>query len=558
LATLRLLMTKRTRLPPLETKAIAPAPNVIPRWCFVSLGIVIIFFSLIRVRLLKLPLERDEGEYAYAGQLILQGIPPYRLAYNMKLPGTYAAYSVMMAVFGQSPTGIHLGLLLINAATVTLMFFLTNRLFGPLAGLAAGSSYALLSTSESVLGFAGHATHFVVLAALGGILLLLKALDGQRIVLYFASGLMLGLAFACKQPGIFFVLFGGYLLLMNQWRGAKDWLALVLRLAVFGAGAALPFALTCVILFFAGVLGKMWFWTFSYGAQYASALNLSQGWQQLSAAAPSVAEPALFVWILAGFGLVALAWDSRSWRHASFAIGFLLFSSAAVCPGLYFRQHYFIVVLPAVSLLVGIAVGAAERELAKYLRSPVWAAAIPLLVFLVAMVPSVAAQGEVFFKLDPVAVCRHTYGNNPFPEAQTISEYIDRQSAEGARIAVIGSEPEIYFYSRRHSATGYIYTYPLVEPQKYAFDMQKDMAREIENSRPEYMIFVQVPASWLASPDSSRFIFDWFQEYVAGDYALVGIADETVPQTAYIWGDAAKSYHVQSDASLSIFKRRNN
>ena len=24
-----------------------------------------------------MPLERDEGEYAYAGQLILQGIPPY-------------------------------------------------------------------------------------------------------------------------------------------------------------------------------------------------------------------------------------------------------------------------------------------------------------------------------------------------------------------------------------------------------------------------------------------------------------------------------------------------
>jgi hypothetical protein len=553
-----LLMTKRTRRPTLETKAAVPAPNVIPRWCFVSLGIVIIFFSLIRVRLLKLPLERDEGEYAYAGQLMLQGIPPYRLAYNMKLPGTYAAYSLIMAVFGQSPAGIHLGLLLINAATVILLFFLTSRLFGPLAGLAAGSSYALLSTSESVLGFAGHATHFVVLAALGGILVLLKALEGQRIVLYFASGLLLGLGFVCKQPGIFFVLFGGYLLMVNEWRGPKNWLALARRIAVFGAGAAIPFALTCVILFFAGVLGKMWFWTFSYGAQYASALSLSQGWQQLSATAPSVVEPASFVWILAGLGLVALAWDSGIWRHAFFAIGFLLFSWAAVCPGLYFRQHYFIVVLPAVSLFVGIAVGASERELSRHLRSPAWAAAIPLLVFLAAIIVSVTAQSEVFFNLDPVAACRHIYGNNPFPEAQTISEYIDRQTEEGARIAVIGSEPEIYFYSRRHSATGYIYTYPLVEPQRYASDMQKDMAREIENSRPEYMVFVQVPASWLASPDSSRFIFDWFRKYVADHYELVGIADEITSKTAYVWGDAAKSYHVQSDASLSIFKRRNN
>jgi len=30
----------------------------------------------------------------------------------MKLPGTYAAYAVIMAVFGQSPSGIHLGLAL--------------------------------------------------------------------------------------------------------------------------------------------------------------------------------------------------------------------------------------------------------------------------------------------------------------------------------------------------------------------------------------------------------------------------------------------------------------
>ena len=33
----------------------------------------------IRIRLLGIPLERDEGEYAYAGQLILQGVPPYKL-----------------------------------------------------------------------------------------------------------------------------------------------------------------------------------------------------------------------------------------------------------------------------------------------------------------------------------------------------------------------------------------------------------------------------------------------------------------------------------------------
>ena len=57
----------------------------------------------IRIRLLGVPLERDEGEYTYAGQLLLQGIPPYQLAYNMKFPGVYAAYAFVIALFGQTP-----------------------------------------------------------------------------------------------------------------------------------------------------------------------------------------------------------------------------------------------------------------------------------------------------------------------------------------------------------------------------------------------------------------------------------------------------------------------
>ena len=56
---------------------------------------VLALVALVRLRVAAVPLERDEGEYAYAGQLILKGIPPYQLAYNMKFPGTYYAYSLV-------------------------------------------------------------------------------------------------------------------------------------------------------------------------------------------------------------------------------------------------------------------------------------------------------------------------------------------------------------------------------------------------------------------------------------------------------------------------------
>ncbi|TAL03206.1 MAG: hypothetical protein EPO07_06530, partial [Verrucomicrobia bacterium] len=138
-------------------------------WPRIALGLTLLLVLVVRVRLRDMPLERDEGEYAYAGQLILHGVPPYQEAFNMKLPGTYAAYALIMAVFGQSASGIHLGLALVNAASVFLIFLIGRELLDNVAGVAAAIAYALLSLSPSVLGLAAHATHFVVLPALAGL-----------------------------------------------------------------------------------------------------------------------------------------------------------------------------------------------------------------------------------------------------------------------------------------------------------------------------------------------------------------------------------------------------
>src|ERR1700704_7145656 len=98
--------------------------KVLPLTWWVLAVAVLGLIVTIRIRLLGIPLERDEGEYAYSGQLLLQGIPPYKLAYSMKFPGTSIAYAVLMSIFGDSITGIHLALVLINLLTAGLIFFL--------------------------------------------------------------------------------------------------------------------------------------------------------------------------------------------------------------------------------------------------------------------------------------------------------------------------------------------------------------------------------------------------------------------------------------------------
>jgi hypothetical protein len=529
-------------------------PGTAQYWCYGLLLLVILFFALIRFHLRECPLERDEGEYAYTGQLMLQGIPPYQLVYSMKLPGTFAVYSLIHAVFGQTPSAVHLGLLFINAATTFLVFLLARCLFGSLAGLVAGASYSLLSTSPSVVGFAAHATHFVVLPALAGILLLLTAIEARRIWLFFFSGVLLGLAFLMKQPGIMFAFFGGLYLVKSEFRDRRlDWRGLAPKAGAFILGSILPLALTCLVLLAAGSFQKFWFWTFLYSREYASIIGLGEGIHYFRLFAPEVVRPAFWIWAIAGVGLSAPLWNRKVEAQSSFVAGFLLFSFLAVCPGLYFRPHYFILMLPAIALLAGVAVSSARQSLLEG-RHRAWSF-LPVLLFLVAFANSIFLQREYFFEMDPLTACRSVYGTNPFPEAVKVGDYIKSHASPGARIAVLGSEPEIYFYADRHSATGYIYTYSLMEPHEYALDMQKEMIAEIEAAQPEFVVFVNVPASFGRLPTSETLIFSWADAFLRSNYELVGTAD-MLEQTEYVSGEAAKIYRPHSHSFIQVFKRK--
>jgi hypothetical protein len=504
-------------------------------WVVVLL--VMLTAGLLRWRLLDMPLERDEGEYAYAGQLMLQGIPPYRLACNMKLPGTYAAYALLMAVFGQSIAGIHWGLLMVNCAAILLVYLLGKRLFGTPCALSACAAYALLSIGSAVLGTEAHATHFVVLPALAGALLLARPADSWRPSTLWWSGLLFGLAFVMKQQGALFGAFGALYVTARCWPERRG---LAVKLAAFLGGAAAPFAATCLLLWWAGVFPKFWFWTFTYARQYAAESSLGEGISAFTDNFIPVLKQNAPLWLLAAAGLL-LVWRRRQNRGpAAFATAFLLFSFLAVCPGLIFREHYFVLLLPAVALLAGAAVNR---------RAMCW-------VFGAALVLSLGLQREFLFRLSPLEACRELYERNPFPEAIPVADYIRAHSEKDARIAVLGSEPEIYFYAHRHSATSYIYMYGLMEAQPYALAMQNEMIAEVEAAEPQYVVQVSGEASWLQDPQSPTRLFDWWYKYGARHYQLVGIADIISEQrTEYRWAAAAEAYEPQSSYYLAVYLR---
>jgi hypothetical protein len=178
-------------------------------------------------------------------------------------------------------------------------------------------------------------------------------------------------------------------------------------------------------------------------------------------------------------------------------------------------------------------------------------------VFAPAVILGIEHHSQYLFEEEPVALCKTIYGSNPFPESIEVARFIENNSTAADKVAVLGSEPQIYFYSGRRSATGYIYVYSLMEIHEYSLTMQKEMAGEIERSNPKFIVLVNVAASWLVHPGSEQFIFQWANSYVPEHYNLVGIADIVAPvYTVYKWYDDARNYGYRSTANLLVFQRR--
>ena len=530
---------------------------------YLPLAIVLLLVCYVRLRLLAVPLERDEGEFAYIGQLLLKGVAPFTHAYTMKLPGVSALYALFISIFGQTPAGIHLGLLLVNAICIWLVYLLARRLFEPQTAALSGASYAVMSLSQAVYGAHAHATHFVVLFALAGFLLLFRALDRRGLAAAFGSGLCFGLAFTMKQHAALMIVFALLYLVWRDWGRQEERRFLLRAVPLFLAGTVAPYLLILLGMVKAGALESFWFWTVQYPREYVSEQGLAGGVRNFGHSFGPLLQLQLPFWLLAAAGTLLVWMRKLACGNRGFLFGFLVFSFLAICPGLYFREHYFVMLFPAIALIAGAgAAGAGAALLTRFSQQSSRTESrsyrvVPVLLLLTAVTYCLFQEREYLFKLTPLEVSRFTYDENPFSESLQVARYLKEHTSAEDRIAVLGSEPQIYFYADRLSATGHIYMYGLMENQPHAERMQLQMIREIESARPKYVVVVNVEKSWLAGPAPKGPVHEWRERFLSAGYQLAGITDIIDSSTTrYLWDGQAAGYTPVSHAYLTIFKRK--
>lgn len=526
-----------------------------PWWPWAAILLILLASAAVRLRLLDVPLDRDEGEYAYIGSLLLEGIPPYAQAYNMKMPGTYAVYAVLLTLFGRTAAAVHIGLLIATSVSTILVFLLARRLFDARVGVAAATTFAALSLNARMLGFAAYAEHFVLPAALLGILVLLRAIERERPALVFVAGALFGVAFVVKQAGGAFAAFGlAWVLHQRLVAGPRDRRGAARDAALLVAGALAPFAVVCAILAAARTFDNFWFWTFRYAAAYGSLQGVLDGAVNFVRVSIRLLPSS---WPIVGMAVVAIALigrDAELRRRRAFLLLLLACSAGGASAGLYFRPQYFLLLAPAVAILAGAAPFAVTRRFGP--ARPRLALAVAALLVVLGPTYEAIVERALLFQLPPARFARELYGGNPFPEAVEVARYIRERSTKHDRIAVIGSEPQIYFYAERPAATGYIYMYPLMELQPYAAAMQRQMVTELEAGRPRFLVFVNVDTSWLAKPGSDVTLARWFQTRW-NDFDQVGVVEIVSEDvTRYRWDDAARNYRPQTLMWLAVFRRR--
>lgn len=501
------------------------------QWLMV-LGVVLGAIFL-RWHLLDVPLERDEGEYAYGGQLLLQGVPPYQMLFNMKLPGIYAVYSLILLVFGQNSAGIHLGLLCANVASITALFLVGSRIAGPLAGISSAAVFTVLSVGQTVQGVFANAEHFVLVPVLFGALAVVVGLDSKRPWLFFLSGILFGFGFVIKQHGALFALWAGGATAAAGIFGYIRQRDSVRYLIFFLLGVVLPYGLTCLLLWKAGVFSQFWFWTIDYAKAYATQIPWFAAWANLTDRGFVIWSASPLLWTAAAIGILVCLARFRSVRHPGLVLSFAFFSFLAVCPGFFFRPHYFVLLLPAAALLAGVTISSLARFVVRDQRRQ-WSLLVVAITLFLLLGDTLYRQRHFLFQLTPAQASTDTYWPNPFNESVEIARFIRQNSKPSDTIAIVGSEPQICFYAARRSATGYIYMYPLMEGHEFALEMQRRLIAEVEQAKPEYLIFVRIDTSWLQRPDSHTLIYEWFTGYKEG-YERVGMVEIFEKTTRYSW-----------------------
>jgi hypothetical protein len=482
--------------------------------------LVLVLLTLaIRLPLLGIPFERDEGEYAYIGWRLEHHELPYRDWIDQKPPAIFWVYRLAFALPINPVCAVHLMALLFAAASACALFFLALLFMSRGWAWVVAILFVLLSADPLLYGTEANTEMFMLLPLMLSVLAFFRAASatagrGSEIGFAVLAGFLIGIATAFKQVAV--VQWPLFILMHPLFAEGKKPLG---RALFFAAASAIGIAAVwaAIVLFFTlhHGLSDFLYNVFTHNLEYVQSIPWSRRVGYLGVALKSLVTDEWPVWILSVIGLICL-FRSRRFMESLFLAGWMAASFAGVSASGYYFPHYFQQMLPVFCLAAGLGVDALDG--AGYVAAPrVW---LRRIIFAAALIVPVAVVLYPFlFSYSRAEAADRIYPGSHFAEKQVLAERLAQITRPDDKVFIFGADAEMLFYAQRVSATRYIFLFPLYGPYSDAKEKQIAAANEIARNAPAAVLYL--PNQLFLAPDSEQLFTQWSLSYITKNFPVV-------------------------------------
>ena len=472
---------------------------------------VAFLFVLLRWNNFNAPLTRDEGEYAYAAQLLCNGGAPYEQSFLQKPPMVAYSYALAGLLAPEVFWSPRLLAGVFAALSTALLGWIARREFGPGAALPAMWLMTPMVLLPRLDQFIANTEMFMLLPLMGTVAVYVGCRRGKSgSTQWLAAGFLAGLTVCYKYTSIPLLAFVFAVWTFEEWHAGKSLRAIAGHwlCALAGGSVALAVALAPFLLRDGGK--RLWECTIVFNRFYAagSGFGLAGLWLKLTEFWGS------WWFLFLAPGLLLFKPDRRVWFW-----GALFVMSWLVAAGSQYG-HYYIAVMPFWALLVSVAFrGFAEWAAAKFSQPGdsirLGLTALVVLGLCASDVPwLLRSRGQ--FAADRLGAW------SPFLESSVVAAHVAQLTSDRDFVYVAGSEPQILCYAHRFSPTRFDIAYPLMIPTPLAKGYQAEAIRDLQQHPPAAIVFVRSPTSWLLQSGSPPEFLDFLRKLLAENYQIAG------------------------------------
>jgi 4-amino-4-deoxy-L-arabinose transferase-like glycosyltransferase len=484
------------------------------------LGLAALFVAL-RWNNFNAPLTRDEGEYAYAARLMIQGVAPYQHAFVQKPPGVIYSYALANLFLPQFWSPRLLAYLFVALATA-LLGFIASLEFGKGFALPAMWLMTPMILLPAIDQYDVNTEMFMMLPLLATVAVYCYSRQqGNKNGHWFTAGFLGAVTLLYKYTGAPILAFVFIVWLIEMYLSRKK-AGLIFQALIFAvAGGILTSALELGFFIAQGAMKQFWECTIVFNRCYEQTDSFQpiNFWSNFL-----IFWHSWWILFLLPFAILL---QPRS--RACFWLG--IFMSAIVATGASYYPQYYMAMMPFLALLNVLGIHALASKISSWTAKP-----IPWLAnFITALVLLLVVRSDMpwmFYTSDQFAREKTKWGL-PFIEAQVVAARVSQSSSPDDFVYVAGSEPEILCYAQRFSPTRFITSYALMIPTPLAAGYQHEVINDLEEHPPKLIVFPQSGYSWLRHTNTPPDLINFIGPFLQQSYQLVG---------GYVKSDGQKGY----------------